>query len=92
MTTLEQAPMEVILIDDKKKKKYQAQIDYDKQRKQTDPEYRAKKNELVRKRNYERYHSDPAFKARIVEAAKARTKRIMNIIKENKEVFKSLGL
>ena len=93
MTTLEQAPktLEVILIDDKKKKKYQAQIDYDKQRKQNDPEYKAKKNEIVRKRNYERYHNDPAYAAKVKEAAKARTKKILEIYKENKEIFKSLG-
>lgn len=79
-------------VEQKLKKKYQSQIDYDKKRKQEDEEYRKKKNELVRKRNYERYHSDPLYAAKIKEAAKARTKKILQIYKENKEVFKSLGV
>jgi hypothetical protein len=88
LKTLEQVVPD---LDHKKKNKYQAQIDYDKKRKQEDEEYRKKKNELVRKRNYERYHSDEAFKTKIKEAAKARTRKIMEIYKENKEVFKSLS-
>ncbi len=84
--------VETNVAEQKTKKKYQAQIDYDKKRKQEDEEYKKKKNELVRKRNYERYHSDPIFAAKIKEAAKARTKKIVVIYKENKEIFKSLGV
>ena len=80
-----------ITCDNKTKSKYKAQIEYDKKRKQDDPEYKKKKNELVRKRNYERYHSDPLFAQKIKDVAKARTKKIMDIYKENKDVFKSLG-
>ena len=82
---------ENVVIEEKPKNKYQSQINYDKKRKQEDDEYRKKKNELVRKRNYERYHSDPLFAQKIKEAAKIRTKKIMDIYKENKEVFKNLS-
>ena len=92
MSAIEQPKVsEDVLLDEIKKNKYQAQINYDKKRKEVDPEYKKKKNELVRKRNYERYHSDPEFAAKIKEAAKLRTKKIMDIYKENKDVFKSLS-
>ena len=92
MSAIEQPKVsEDVLLDEIKKNKYQAQINYDKKRKEIDPEYKKKKNELVRKRNYERYHSDPLFAQKIKDAAKMRTKKIMDIYKDNKEVFKSLS-
>ena len=84
--------LEICITDDKKKSKYHKQIEYDKKRKIEDPEYRKKKNELVRLRNAERYKSDPEYAAKIKLAAKLRTKKIMEIYKDNKEVFKSLSL
>ena len=92
MNAIEQTKVsEDVLPDEIKKNKYQSQINYDKKRKEVDPEYRKKKNELVCKRNYEGYHSDPEFAQKIKDAAKLRTKRIMDIYKENKDVFKSLS-
>ncbi len=82
---------EICISDDKKKSKYHKQIVYDKKRKLDDPEYRKKKNELVRLRNAERYKTDPEYAAKIKLAAKMRTKKIMEIYKDNKEVFKSLS-
>lgn len=75
-----------------KKSKYQSQNAYHKKRYNEDPEYRAKKNEMVRRRNAERYANDSEYREKLKNAAKMRTKKIMEIYKENKEVFKSLGL
>ena len=83
---------EAPICDDKKKNKYQSQINYDKKRKEIDPEYKKKKNELVRKRNAERYKTDPEYRQRIIDASKIRNRKILDIYKENKELFKSLSM
>ena len=86
-----QEPVETPIAEATKKSKYQSQNNYHKKRYNDDPDYRKKKNEMVRKRNYERYHSDPAFAAKVKEASKSRTKKIMEIYKENKELFQNLS-
>lgn len=75
-----------------KKKKYQSQINYDKRKKQEDDNYRKKKNEMVRKRNAERYATDEAYRLKVREAARARNKKIMDIYKNNKQVFAQLSI
>jgi hypothetical protein len=83
---------EICILDDKKKSKYHKQIEYDKKRKQEDPEYKKKKNELVRVRNAERYKTDPEYRQKIIDASKVRNRKILDIYKENKELFKSLSM
>ena len=76
---------------DKKKNKYQSQINYDKRKKQEDDEYRKKKNEMSRTRNAERYATDEIYRQKVKDASKLRNKKIMQIYKDNKVLFQQLS-
>jgi hypothetical protein len=47
---------------------------------------------MVRKRNAERYATDEAYRLKVREAARSRNKKIMDIYKNNKEVFAQLSI
>ena len=66
------------------KSKYASQLKYDKNRKETDPEYRAKKNAQVKNRNKERYANDPEYRERVKEKSRLRNKMIQDFYKTNK--------
>ena len=64
--------------------KYKAQIKYDKQRKETDPEYKQKKNKQVRQRNNQRYNTDPVYREAQKTKARERSALLRQFYKDNK--------
>lgn len=72
---------------EKKVSKYASHIAYDKHRKETDPDYRAKKNAQVNARNKQRYAEDPEFRAKVLNYTKERRRLVASVYKEYKAVY-----
>jgi hypothetical protein len=81
--------MEVVnVVEEKKESKYSKQIEYDKQRKANDPEYKAKKYAQVNARNKLRYQTDPEYRARVNAYQNERNKKLNAFYREHKNDFK----
>jgi hypothetical protein len=66
------------------KKKYSAQIKYDKERTANDPEYRQKKKEVSKSINNNRYKTDPEYRERQKANARARSELIKELFKQHR--------
>lgn len=69
------------------KSKYASQLKYDKNKRASDPEYRAKKNEQTRLRNKERYENDPEYRERQREKARLREAKIREFYKIHRDLI-----
>lgn len=66
------------------KKKYAAQIKYEKKRLEEDPVFREKKNNATKKINNDRYKNDPEFRAKKNAEAKARNALVRGFYNQHK--------
>lgn len=66
------------------KKKYSAQIKYDKERTLIDPEYRQKKKEVSKNINNNRYKTDPEYREKQKANARARSELIKDLFRQHR--------
>jgi hypothetical protein len=68
------------------KSKYISQINYDKRMKEENPEYKMKKNEMVKNRNKYRYDNDPEYRQKCIERARIRNIKVREVYNTYKSI------